>query len=67
LESFITNYPEATWAELMAAVLICFMRNQHQVLLHRLYRISQTGIMEDYVHRFSNLMDAISAYDSQPN
>jgi hypothetical protein len=62
LESFITKYSEATWPEFMAAMPTCFMHNQHQVLLRRLYRISQTGTMEDY-----DLIDAISAYDSQPN
>jgi hypothetical protein len=43
------------------------MRNQHQVLLRCLYRISQTDSVEDYVHRFSDLVDQISAYDSNPD
>jgi hypothetical protein len=67
LESYITKYPEATWAEFVAAVLIRFMRNQHQVLLRQLYRISQTSTVEYYVHRFSDLIDAILAYEMHPN
>jgi hypothetical protein len=43
------------------------MRNQHQVLLRRLYRIAQTTTVEDYVQRFSALVDQISAYDTNPD
>lgn len=48
----------------LVAVQGRFMRNQHQVLLRRLYHIQQTGTVEDYVQRFSDLIDRISAYDS---
>jgi hypothetical protein len=40
------------------------MRNQHIVLLWRLYHISQTGTVEDYVQRFFDLVDQLSAYDT---
>lgn len=43
------------------------MRNQHQILLRRLYHIRQTGSVDDYVQRFSDLIDRISAYDSHPD
>jgi hypothetical protein len=40
------------------------MRNQHIVLIRRLYHIAQTGTVEDYVQRFSALVDSISAYET---
>jgi hypothetical protein len=43
------------------------MRNQHQLLLLRLYRISQNGSVEDYVQRYSDLVDQICAYDTHPD
>jgi hypothetical protein len=50
LESFITKYPETTWTEFVGPVLTRFMCNQHQDLLRRLYHISQTSTVEDYIH-----------------
>jgi hypothetical protein len=49
LEAFLTKCPQATWAEFVQAVQARFMHNQYQVLLHRLYRISQTSTVEEYV------------------
>lgn len=43
------------------------MRNQHQLLLRRLFRISQTSTVEEYVQSFSDLVDQISAYDPHPD
>lgn len=67
LESFLTKTSQAEWADFVQAVQARFMRNQHQVLLRRLYHISQTCTVEDYVQRFSDLVDQISAYDSRPD
>jgi hypothetical protein len=67
LEAFLTKFPQAEWSEFVQAVHARFMRNQHQVLLRRLYRIAQTDSVEDYVQRFSDLIDQISAYDSNPD
>lgn len=42
------------------------MRNHQQVLLRRLFHIAQTSTIADYVQRFSDLVDQLAAYDSQP-
>jgi hypothetical protein len=47
--------------------LICFGRNQHCTLVRRLIRISQTSIVLDYVERFSELYDQLSAYEVSPD
>jgi hypothetical protein len=67
LEAFLMKCPQATWAEFIQAVQARFMRNQYQVLLCRLYHISQTSTVEEYVQQFSDLMDQISAYEAHPN
>jgi hypothetical protein len=67
LESFLTKSPQAGWQEFVQAVMVRFMRNQHQILLRRLFRISQTDSVEDYVQRFSDLVDQISAYEPNPD
>jgi hypothetical protein len=67
LEAFLTKCPQATWAEFVQAVQARFMRNQYQVLLRRLYRISQTSTVEEYVQQFSDPVDQISAYEAHPN
>uniref|UniRef100_A0ACD5VQZ5 Uncharacterized protein n=1 Tax=Avena sativa TaxID=4498 RepID=A0ACD5VQZ5_AVESA len=64
LEAYLYKFPQSNWSEFMKAVQARFMRNQHQVLLRRLYHIQQTGTVEDYVQRFSDLIDRILAYDS---
>jgi Trp operon repressor len=65
LESYLTKFPEPNWTDFVQSVLNCFMRNQHQVLLHRMLHISQTSTVADYVQRFSDLVDQISAYSSR--
>ncbi|XP_044418509.1 uncharacterized protein [Triticum aestivum] len=44
-----------------------FDRNQHQTLLHKLFCIAQTSTMEDYVDRFAELYDQLTAYEDSPN
>ena len=67
LEAFPTKKPQETWEEFVAAVQGRFMRNQHRVLLRRLFHISQTGTVEDYVRRFTDLIDQIAAFDPHPD
>jgi hypothetical protein len=67
LEAFLRKYLEDTWPDFVQTVHARFMRNQHQVLLRRLYRIAKTCTVEDYVQRFSALVDQISAYDTNPD
>lgn len=43
------------------------MRNQKQTLLRRMFHISQTGTVAEYVQSFSELVDQINAFDAQPD
>jgi hypothetical protein len=67
LESFLHQHRQPTWSEFVAAVMTRFCRNQHPVLVRRLIHISQTSSVEDYVTRFAELMDQITAYEINPD
>lgn len=67
LESFVQNSPQASWKEFTAAVQARFTRNQHQLLVRKLFHICQTSTVTDYVQRFAQLMDQISAYEHRPD
>jgi hypothetical protein len=61
------QHQRPAWSEFVAAVLARFSRNQHQILARRLIHITQTTTVEDYVARFSELMDQIAAYEACPD
>jgi hypothetical protein len=64
LESYLNMTPQPGWADFVAAVMARFGRNQHQILVRRLFHISQTSAVEDYVRRFAQLVDQIAVYES---
>jgi hypothetical protein len=55
------------WSEFCCALHTHFDRDQHEFLLRQLNRICQTSFMQDYVDRFSELVDQLQAYDSSTN
>jgi hypothetical protein len=63
LEAFLNKFPDADWSEFVQGVHARFQRNQHQLLLRRLFHASQTGSVEEYVQKISDLVDQISAYE----
>jgi hypothetical protein len=67
LEAFLQQCPQPNWMQFTEAVLTRFNRNQHQILCRRLFHIRQETTVEDYVSRFSELMDQISAYEERPD
>jgi hypothetical protein len=67
LQSYLHQHQQPSWTDFVDAILAHFCRNQHQILVRCLIHISQTTIVEDYVARFSALMDQITTYESCPN
>uniref|UniRef100_A0ACD5VZF2 Uncharacterized protein n=1 Tax=Avena sativa TaxID=4498 RepID=A0ACD5VZF2_AVESA len=63
LESYLQLHRRPNWSNFVAAVMARFSRNQHQILARRLIHITQDSTVEDYVSRFSALMDHIAAYE----
>jgi hypothetical protein len=56
-----------TWPEFCQEVTIHFGRNQHQSLIRRLYKLVQTGSVEEYVNQFAELIDQLAAYENKPD
>lgn len=42
-----------------------FGKNQHQSLIRKVYKLVQTGTVEEYVNQFSELIDQLAAYETQ--
>src|SRR3989337_419615 len=67
LESVQRRAPNVSWEEFCSLLQSRFARNQHQQLIRRLFHIAQTSTVEDYVDRFSELYDQLTAYESAPD
>nr|XP_020161515.1 uncharacterized protein LOC109746825 [Aegilops tauschii subsp. strangulata] len=67
LESVQRKSPNISWSEFCCSLQSRFDRNQHQTLLRQLFRIAQTSTVADYVDRFADLYDQLSAYEEIPN
>jgi hypothetical protein len=53
-----------TWHEFSCEVVHRFGKNEHQSLIHKLYKLIQTGTVADYVTQFAELVDQLAAYES---
>ena len=58
---------QVNWAKFCALLQSRLGRNKHQNLLRQMFKIHQSGSVEDYVERFSELYDQLTAYEAQPN
>ncbi|KAM3330169.1 hypothetical protein ACQJBY_026885 [Aegilops geniculata] len=67
LSSVQQKFIRSSWDEFCAAVLALFGRNQHQTLVRKMYRLRQTGSVEEYINQFSELMDQLTAYEPEPD
>ena len=48
-------------------MVLRFGRNQHQSLIRKIYKLVQTGLVEEYVHQFSELIDQLAGYEDTPD
>lgn len=53
----------ASWEEFSRQLLERFGRIQRETLIRQLFHMRQTGTVTDYVDRFAELVDQLSAYD----
>ncbi|WVZ95116.1 hypothetical protein U9M48_040918 [Paspalum notatum var. saurae] len=54
-----------TWQQFTHLVLDRFGREHHELLVRQMFHIKQLGKVHDYIEQFSELMDQLSAYESQ--
>lgn len=66
LESARRRIPRATWSEFCQHLVQRFGRNQHRTLVRQLCHISQITYVAEYVERFSELYDQVTAYEICP-
>jgi len=52
------------WSEFYQALHTRFDRDQHEFLLRKMNCIHQISYVQDYVDRFSELVDHLKAYDA---
>jgi hypothetical protein len=57
----------ASWEEFCSMVLQQFGCNQHQSLIRHLYRLIQTGTVDEYIEQFAELVDQLFAYEASPD
>lgn len=55
------------WSTFYRALRNCFDRDQHEFLLCQLNHIRQNSSVQDYVDRFSDLVNQLHAYDTSTN
>lgn len=51
-----------SWGEFCRLLLDCFGRDQHELLLRQLLHIHQPGSVQEYVDKFTELVDQLLAY-----
>jgi hypothetical protein len=65
LSSVQNSIRKFTWQEFSQEVMLHFCRTQYQSLIRKLYKLVQTGSVEEYVHQFAELIDQLAAYEEK--
>ena len=55
------------WPEFCSQLLSRFARDEHKLLLRRLFQIRQTGPVSEYIDQFVALVDKLKAYAKHPD
>ncbi|CAN6291984.1 unnamed protein product [Urochloa humidicola] len=58
------KHPKLSWPVLCKLLHERFGKEQHQTLLHQLFRIMQSGTVSDYIDEFTSIVDQLDAYES---
>ncbi|CAD6333962.1 unnamed protein product [Miscanthus lutarioriparius] len=67
LQSINQKIPQTDWTTLCAMIRERFCRDQHELLLRQLFQIKMTGSVQDYIDKFVNLVEQLSAYTPNPD
>jgi hypothetical protein len=63
LQSINHHVRSASWKELCSWIHDRFGRDQHESLIRQLFHIKQVGTVEEYINKFSELVDQLVAYE----
>jgi hypothetical protein len=67
LQSVNHRIRTTTWTELCSWIHDRFGRDQHEALIRQLFHIKQVGSVQDYVDKFTELIDQLLAYEPAAN
>lgn len=54
-----------SWIEFCKLLMDRFRRDQHEVLIRKLFHIKQSGSITEYTDQFAQLVDQLSAYENR--
>jgi hypothetical protein len=63
LQSIEPRLPSMSWRQFCQAIHDRFGREQHELVIRKLFHIKQTSTVQDYVDRFSELVDLLVTYE----
>lgn len=64
LQSVKKQTRSCSWSKFTEMILDRFGRDQHELLIRQLLYIKQSGLVLDYIDRFSAIVDQLAAYES---
>lgn len=67
LSSIEDQLESISWSEFCALLLSRFARDEHELLLRRLFQIRQSGPVTEYIDQFVALVDQLKAYAKHPD
>jgi len=67
LSSVEEHLEDISWSEFCSQLLLRFARDEHELLLRRLFQIRQTGPVTEYIEQFVSLVDDLKAYAKHPD
>jgi len=56
-----------SWSDFGSQLLLRFARDEHELLLRRLFQIRQTGPVNEYIDQFVALVDDLKSYAKHPD
>eukprot|EP00267_Zea_mays_P041848 XP_020393779.1 uncharacterized protein LOC103628713 [Zea mays] len=63
LQSVEPRLPSMSWRQFCQSINDRFGREQHELVIRKLFHIRQTSTVQDYVDRFSELIDLLVTYE----
>ncbi|CAD6211893.1 unnamed protein product [Miscanthus lutarioriparius] len=67
LSSVEDQLESTTWPDFCAQLLTRFARDEHELLIRRLFQIRQSGPVSEYIDDFVALVDQLKAYAKHPD
>jgi hypothetical protein len=67
LQTVERRLPTLDWSSLCKLLLERFGWDQHELLLRQLFQIKQTASVQEYIDKFTEIIDNLSAYTPDPD